>query len=266
MSSVKPLPVDLRDHLGELSGNEFKVWLAYYLRTGDYVLTSHPSNETIGGDTGICEDTVKTCKSSLLKKGWLAYTGDYKQPRAGNPAHSDGGKFAVPVLEARLPWRPDWPSVVTEHALLEKLAQPGKAAMVENFPLGTMVENFHPEGSSSVSGSGSPYPSVSGSGACSSSGSDSGNPFQASKACDASPKNGRRAKPEPEPTATPTPAVPMAKPPKACKECGLELKRDENHLLTCSVLNKGPAWYKYEDDFGDEETAVARRLDNWEEL
>jgi hypothetical protein len=64
MSSIKPLPTDLRDHLAELSGNEMKVWMAYYLRTGNYDLTSYPDNETIERDTGICHDTVKTCKSS----------------------------------------------------------------------------------------------------------------------------------------------------------------------------------------------------------
>ena len=72
MSSIKPLPIDLRDHLSELSGNEFKVWMAYYLRTGDYDLTSHPGNQTIEQETGICNDTVKTCKASLRAKRWLA--------------------------------------------------------------------------------------------------------------------------------------------------------------------------------------------------
>jgi hypothetical protein len=60
--------------------------------------------------------------------------------------------------------------------------------------------------------------------------------------------------------------VMVKKKPKACKDCGLELKRDENHLLTCPVLNKKPPWYKYEDEFGEEETVAARRLDNYEEL
>ena len=108
MSSIKPLPTDLRDHLAELSGNEFKVWMAYYLRTGNFDLTSHPGNETIEEDTGICNDTVKTCKASLRAKGWLTYTGDYKQPRR------PGGRFAVPVMEVKVPWRPDWSAVVTD--------------------------------------------------------------------------------------------------------------------------------------------------------
>jgi hypothetical protein len=206
---------------------------------------------------------VKTCKSSLLKKGWLAYTGDYKQPRAGNPAHSDGGKFAVPVLESRLPWRPDWSSVVTEYALLEKLVQQGKTTKVENFPLGTIVETFHPEGSSSVSGSGSASHSGSAAYSLSSSDSDSGTPVPS--ACES--KDGGKAKPEPEPTATPTPTpvVPMVmvKPPKVCKECGEELKREENHLLVCQKLNPRPKWV--EDALG-EEPPGSRRLDNWDEL
>jgi len=114
----------------------------------------------------------------------------------------------------------------------------------------------------SCSGSGSASRSGSAAHACSSSDSDSGNPL---KACAGSRANGRaKPEPEPEPTAKPTPTVPMVKPPKVCKECGLQLKRDENHLLTCPVLNKKPAWYKYEDDFDEDE--VTMRLDNWEEL
>ena len=119
--------------------------------------------------------------------------------------------------------------------------------------------------SSSGSGYGSSYPSGSASHAFSSSDSDSGNPVLTLKACGES-KDGGKAKPEPEPTATPNPipAAPVVKPPKLCKECGWELKRDENHLLTCPVLNKKPAWYVRA--YGEEETLVARRLDNWEEL
>ena len=150
MSSIRPLPIDLRDHLAELTGNELKVWMAYYLHTGDSDLTSHPGNETIEEDTGICNDTVKTCKASLRAKGWLAYTGDYKQPRR------PGGKFAVPVMEARLPWRPDWSTVVTDVSMVYEAI-----TVVEKTTPGTVVENFHPEGSSSCSGSGSSSSSLS---------------------------------------------------------------------------------------------------------
>jgi hypothetical protein len=144
MSSIKPLPTDLRDHLAELTGNELKVWMSYYLRTGNYDLISHPGNGTIERDTGICNDTVKTCKASLRAKGWLTYTGDYKQPRR------PGGMFAVPVMEVRLPWRPDWSAVVTDVSLAYDAM-----TVVEKTTHGTVVENFHPEGSSSCSNSGS---------------------------------------------------------------------------------------------------------------
>jgi hypothetical protein len=142
MSSIKPLPIDLRDHLSEVTGNEFKVWMAYYLRTGDYDLTSHPGNQTIEQETGICNDTVKTCKASLRAKGWLAYTGDFRRPRKGNPSHNGGGQFAVPVMAVRLPWRDDWSVVVMDASTAYNTLQ-------------TMVENFHPEGSGSNSSSSS---------------------------------------------------------------------------------------------------------------
>jgi hypothetical protein len=144
MSSIKPLPIDLRDHLGELTGNEFKVWMYYYLLTGDYDPTSHPSNETIEAHTGISKDTVKTCKAKLRVKGWLAYTGVYKQPRR------PGGKYGVPVMEVRLPWRDDWSAVVTDVSMAYDAM-----TVVEKTTHGTVVENFHPEGSCSGSGYGS---------------------------------------------------------------------------------------------------------------
>jgi len=165
MSSIKPLPTDLRDHLAELSGNEFKVWMAYYLRTGNFDLTSHPGNETIEEDTGICNDTVKTCKASLRAKGWLTYTGDYKQPRR------PGGRFAVPVMEVKVPWRPDWSAVVTDVSMAYDAI-----TVVEKITHGTVVENFHPEGSCSGSDSCSGSPSLSSSGTTTLSDSNKGAP------------------------------------------------------------------------------------------
>ena len=255
MSSIKPLPVDFRYHLLELSGSELQVWMFYYLSTGDK-LTAHPSIETLATHTGLSDRTIKVCKRRLVIKKWMAYTGDSKQPRSGH------GQFDVPVMELRLPWNPDWKVVVAEVSTVFTAVQNlhhGEMAEIHsgaNFSPPSVVQTLHPEGSSSVSGYGSPSPSPSPSGAYSSSDSDS--------ACGRTSKDGGKAKPEPEPKATPTPAVPMVKPPKLCKECGLELKRDENHLLTCPVLNKKPAWYPYKDEFDEDE--VAPRLDNWEEL
>ncbi|HWY59898.1 MAG TPA: hypothetical protein VNZ03_35880 [Terriglobales bacterium] len=150
MSDIKPLPIDLRDHLGELTGNEFKVWMYYYLLTGNFDPTSHPSNQTIEAHTGISKDTVKTCKARLRVKGWLAYTGDYKQPRLPK------GRFDVPVMEVRLPWKHDWSAVVADASLAYDAI-----TVVEKTTHGTVVENFHPEGSCSGSGYGSSSGSLS---------------------------------------------------------------------------------------------------------
>jgi hypothetical protein len=136
MSDLRPLPTDLRDHLGELTGNEYKVWTAYYLRTGDFDLTAHPSNQTIEQDTGLSNRTVKTSKARLISKGWLGYTGDYKQPR-----HAEG-TYAVPVMEVRLPWRPDWSTVLIDSSMAYDTFQ----TVVQNLPHGTVVQNLHPEG------------------------------------------------------------------------------------------------------------------------
>ena len=153
MSDIRPIPIDLRNHLGEITGNELKVWLAYFLHS-DYELTSYPSNRAIEAETGVSLDTVKTCKASLRLKGWLRYTGDSKQPRRA------GGEFKVPVMEASLPWRDEWAKVVVDVCMTydaitvaEKTTHGGTE--VEKLHHRTVVGNFHPEGSCSGSGSGS---------------------------------------------------------------------------------------------------------------
>jgi len=49
--AFKKLPVDMRDHLHELSGNELKVWLYFHLRTGadstSYCLASAGTGESV---------------------------------------------------------------------------------------------------------------------------------------------------------------------------------------------------------------------------
>lgn len=79
MSDLRPLPTDLRDHLSELTGNEYKIWTAYYLRTG-HDLTFHPSNETIEKDTGLTKRTVKTSKAGLRAKGRLVIPATTSSP------------------------------------------------------------------------------------------------------------------------------------------------------------------------------------------
>jgi hypothetical protein len=190
MSDLRPLPTDLRDHLGELTGNEYKVWTAYYLRTGDFDLTAHPSNQTIEQDTGLSNRTVKTSKAGLISKGWLGYTGDYKQPR-----HAEG-TYAVPVMEVRLPWRPDWSSVVVDLSM----AYDTFRTVVQNLPHGTVVQNLHPEGYGSGSiglGLDSSFSSLQGRGAA--------------PPCSNTSKEKIEAKPPNlEPTAKPTPVMAMA--------------------------------------------------------
>ena len=88
--SVKPLPGDLLQHLHELTGNELKIWIYYYLRSGDE-LTCYSSNDTVESTTGLSLRTIKVCKRNLIARGWLHYTGDSMQPR-------NGGQYAVPVL------------------------------------------------------------------------------------------------------------------------------------------------------------------------
>src|ERR1035438_7100237 len=190
MSDLRPLPTDLRDHLGELTGNEYKVWTTYYLRTGDFDLTAHPSNRTIEQDTRLSNRTVKISKAGLISKGWLGYTGDYKQPR-----HAQG-TYAVPVREVRLPWRPDWSSVVMDSSM----AYDTFRTVVQNLPHGTVVQNLHPEGYGSGSiglGLDSSFSSLRGRGAA--------------PPCSNTSKEKIEAKPPNlEPTAKPTPVVAMA--------------------------------------------------------
>jgi hypothetical protein len=141
MSDLRPIPTDLRDHLSELTGNEYKVWTAYYLRTGDFGLRANPGNSTVEKDTGLSNRTVKTSKAGLIGKGWLGYTGDYKQPRQAE------GTYAVPVMEVRLPWRSDWSAVVIDFNMAYNTFQ----TVVQNLPHGAVVQNLHPEGSDSGS-------------------------------------------------------------------------------------------------------------------
>lgn len=149
--SLKPLPTEFCDHLSDLTGNELKVWMAYYLRTGDYSPTSHPGNGTLVENTGISLDTVKVCKKSLRNKGWLDYTDRTKQSQ---------------VMEVRLPWCANWSVILEEFATeqepLSTVVQ-NPVTVVES----TVVENFHPEGYRFKGLSVSSSPSGGGGGSCS---------------------------------------------------------------------------------------------------
>src|SRR5207245_11654114 len=66
----KKIPVTMRSHLHELTGNELKVWMYFHLRSGADA-TSYPSNKLIAQETGINIETVKLAKAKLRKLGWL---------------------------------------------------------------------------------------------------------------------------------------------------------------------------------------------------
>jgi hypothetical protein len=224
---MKPLPEDFRRHLLEISGNEIKVWMFYYLSTGDE-LTAYPSIETIAIFTGLSERTVKVCKRRLVIRGWLAYTGETKQPRG------DHGYFGVPIMELRLPWKPDWLITVRDASMaiaMVRNLQDDDAASHRGAIIAppSVVQTLHPEGSIGLG-----------------LGLDS---FDLGSRSAASPPVQSESKEEREPTtleptaatrATPTPTAARGhgqdegkRQKKTCSKCGAILTRDENHLLTC---------------------------------
>ena len=66
----KIIPVEVREHLHELTGNELKVWMCLFLHT-DKTGTAFPSNQTIMDGTGVSDRTLVRVKQGLRKKGWL---------------------------------------------------------------------------------------------------------------------------------------------------------------------------------------------------
>jgi hypothetical protein len=90
----KMLPVKMREHLGELTGNELKVWLYLHLHTGEEG-TAFPSNKTIAAGVGLDPDTVKTCKAGIRRKGWSVRVEQRKR---------DNGSFSTVVEKTILPW------------------------------------------------------------------------------------------------------------------------------------------------------------------
>jgi len=176
---ILPLPSDFRNHLSEMSGNELKVWMAYFLSAGDE-FSAHLSNETIEVYTGISVRTIKCCKRRLVLKGWLVYTGETKK------TWDKRGQFKVNVMELHLPWRPEWKVTVAEYAevadVVESLKAEAESTVVQNLPHGepsmesipyhrganiappSVVQSLHPEGYGSSYGSGSDFSSSSHSG------------------------------------------------------------------------------------------------------
>lgn len=83
-----------RARLGELTGNEFKVWMYFWLRTAGE-LTSFPGNKTIAAELNISVDTVKEAKRGLREKGWT--TKESQRRRAD-------GTMSTVVEKTHLPW------------------------------------------------------------------------------------------------------------------------------------------------------------------
>jgi hypothetical protein len=92
--NYKNIPVTMRDHLHELTGNELKVWLYLHLRTGKES-TAYPGNKTIANDIGLSLDTVKDARASLRRKGWFS-----KESRRRNL----DGTLSTVVEKTHLPW------------------------------------------------------------------------------------------------------------------------------------------------------------------
>ncbi len=135
---ILPLPTSFRDHQRELSGNELQVWMQYYLHT-DLELTAFLSNEALVDATGVGIVTVKLCKASVIKKGWLVSTG---QTRKGQ------GQYDVNVMQVKLPWLPDWKATVVDYSYFGSVLG-GLDRGTESVPP-TVVQNLYPEGSSAL--------------------------------------------------------------------------------------------------------------------
>jgi hypothetical protein len=84
----------MRDRLHELTGNELKVWMYLWLRTGKEE-TSFPSNQTIADDIGIHRNSVKAAKRGLRAKCWSIRIKQRKR---------DNGSFSTVVEQTITPW------------------------------------------------------------------------------------------------------------------------------------------------------------------
>jgi hypothetical protein len=101
----KIIPVELRNHLAELAGNELKVWMCYLTHANDES-TAFLSDKTLGDETGLSQCTIQSSKKSLREKHWLGYTGDVKQGRGNRSHNPDSNKFDVPVMRVLLAGQP----------------------------------------------------------------------------------------------------------------------------------------------------------------
>lgn len=90
---IKDAPA-MRERLHELTGNELKVWMYFWLRTAGE-LTTFPGNETIARELGMGVDTVKDAKRALRTKGWTSREAQRRR---------DDGTLSTVTEKIHLPW------------------------------------------------------------------------------------------------------------------------------------------------------------------
>jgi hypothetical protein len=94
IAPFKMLPVELREHLHELTGNEFKVWMAVVLHS-DSNKEAFPSNELLMQETGIADTTLARAKQGLRSKKWFTSAQRY---RGNGSLSSMGEKWCIPQI------------------------------------------------------------------------------------------------------------------------------------------------------------------------
>jgi hypothetical protein len=92
IAPFKMLPVELRDHLHELTGNELKVWMCIVLHS-DGNRESFPSNRVIMAETKLSHTTVAKAKQGLRAKCWLTSAQRYRE---NGSLSSMGEKWHLP--------------------------------------------------------------------------------------------------------------------------------------------------------------------------
>ncbi|MGB9435062.1 MAG: hypothetical protein WBQ89_22645 [Candidatus Acidiferrum sp.] len=90
----------LRDNLGQLTGDELKVWMYLWLRTAEEG-TAYPGNETMSRELDIYLAGIKKAKKGLRAKGWLSSNG--QRVRAD-------GTFSTVLESVHQPWVEKQPS------------------------------------------------------------------------------------------------------------------------------------------------------------
>lgn len=69
--TLNVLSYDIRYRLSELTGAEFKVWMAHLSHANVSHKRSFPRIETLAQETGLSEHGVKIAHQGLVRKGWL---------------------------------------------------------------------------------------------------------------------------------------------------------------------------------------------------